>query len=49
MEINGGCKWHRLAKREENVMIEEFGEEYLNYMESTPAFIPSLKRVNKAT
>jgi len=33
----------RLAKREEKVMIEEFGEEYLAYMESTPAFIPSFK------
>ncbi|AZO94494.1 isoprenylcysteine carboxylmethyltransferase family protein [Halocella sp. SP3-1] len=32
--------YYRLAKREEKVMIEEFGEEYLAYMKTTPAFIP---------
>lgn len=33
----------KLSKREEKVMIEKFGDEYLVYMDSTPAFIPSFK------
>src|SRR5262245_25663194 len=32
----------KLARREEKEVLEEFGEEYRDYMESTPAFFPSL-------
>jgi protein-S-isoprenylcysteine O-methyltransferase Ste14 len=32
----------RLAKREEQDMIEEFGEEYKSYMEATKMFIPKI-------
>ncbi len=32
--------YYRLAKKEEKSMLEEFGEEYQIYIESTPAFIP---------
>lgn len=32
--------YKRLSKKEEEVMIQEFGEEYLEYMEKVPAFIP---------
>lgn len=32
-----------LAKREEDMAIEEFGEKYIQYMKSTPAWIPKLK------
>src|SRR5262245_4090099 len=32
----------KLARREENEVLKEFGEEYLDYMEKTPAFFPSL-------
>ena len=34
----------RLARREERIALEEFGERYRNYMENTPAFIPSRQR-----
>ena len=30
----------RLAKREERMAIEEFGDVYLRYMESTPGWVP---------
>jgi len=30
----------RLAKREENHMLKEFGEEYREYMRTTKMFIP---------
>jgi len=30
----------RLAKREEQMAIEEFGDEYRHYMECTPAWVP---------
>lgn len=30
----------RLARREENLAIDEFGDEYRRYMESTPAWVP---------
>lgn len=30
----------RLAKREEQIAIDEFGDKYRHYMESTPAWIP---------
>jgi len=33
----------RLARREEQVAIEEFGRRYRDYMSRTPAFIPSWK------
>lgn len=36
--------YRRLAKAEEKVMIETFGEEYLKYREEVPAFIPIKKR-----
>ncbi|MCR9299118.1 isoprenylcysteine carboxylmethyltransferase family protein [Vibrio fluvialis] len=32
----------RLAKREERVAIEEFGDDYRHYMESTPGWIPKI-------
>ncbi len=34
----------RLAKREEADAIKIFGQTYLNYMKTTPAFIPSSKK-----
>lgn len=33
----------RLASREERMAIEEFGDDYRRYMESTPAWIPKFK------
>lgn len=39
----------RLARREEQVALEEFGDRYRDYMEKTPAFIPSLKNTNTAS
>ena len=30
----------KLARREEKEVLEEFGEQYQNYMRSTAAFIP---------
>ena len=32
--------YYRLAKKEEKNMIEEFGEEYIMYMNKTKMFIP---------
>lgn len=32
--------YSRLARREEDMALAEFGEEYRNYQRSTPAFIP---------
>jgi len=32
----------RLARREEQAALKEFGEEYRQYMKSTPAWIPKL-------
>ena len=37
-------QYYRLAKREEDEMIEEFGDEYLEYMGRTPRFFPTLFR-----
>lgn len=34
--------YYRLSKREENEMIELFGDEYKHYMERTPMFIPKM-------
>ncbi len=36
----------RLAKREERMAIEEYGDEYRRYMESTPAWIPKFTNEN---
>ena len=41
----------KLARREEREVLEEFGEEYRHYMDSTPAFIPHFgghRRLNEA-
>lgn len=35
----------RLAKREECMAIEEFGDTYRHYVETTPAWIPKIKAV----
>lgn len=32
----------RLAKREEKIAVQEFGDEYIRYREQTPAWIPRL-------
>ena len=32
----------KLAKREEALAIAEFGEEYVNYMNTTPSWLPNL-------
>tara|TARA_R110000868_G_scaffold96209_3_gene264717 strand:+ start:1546 stop:2196 length:651 start_codon:yes stop_codon:yes gene_type:complete len=37
----------RLAKREEQMAVKEFGDEYLRYMETTPAWVPAFK-INKS-
>ena len=34
--------WHRLVKKEEKVMLENFGNEYLEYAEQTGRFIPRI-------
>lgn len=34
----------RLAKKEEAISLKEFGEEYQEYMKSTPAWIPDFRR-----
>ena len=36
----------RLARREEREVIEQFGNEYLTYAKSTPAFLPHLNRTS---
>lgn len=35
--------YYRLAKREEGVMLETFGDKYAEYMNRVPAFIPNNK------
>lgn len=35
--------YRRLSKKEEEVMILEFGEKYLEYMENVPAFMPKIR------
>lgn len=37
----------RLARREEQLALEEFGERYQAYMERTPAFFPALRRAGR--
>jgi protein-S-isoprenylcysteine O-methyltransferase Ste14 len=39
----------RLARREEQEVIAELGEEYRRYMRATPAFIPHIKANTAAT
>ena len=34
----------RLAKREESIALEEFGDTYRQYMETTPAWMPKLSK-----
>jgi protein-S-isoprenylcysteine O-methyltransferase Ste14 len=34
--------YYRLAKQEENIMIEQFGERYIEYMREVPMFIPRI-------
>ncbi len=34
----------RLARREEEISLDEFGERYSDYMARTPAFVPSRRR-----
>ena len=36
----------RLGKREEQMAIDEFGDEYRHYMEATPAWIPKYGRIS---
>jgi protein-S-isoprenylcysteine O-methyltransferase Ste14 len=36
----------RLARREEQVALHEFGDEYRNYINETPAFIPSREQIH---
>ncbi len=38
----------KLAKREEQVAIAEFGDTYRQYMDITPAFFPKLGKINQA-
>jgi protein-S-isoprenylcysteine O-methyltransferase Ste14 len=38
----------RLARREEQVSLEQFGDEYRTYMARTPAFIPKLSGTGSA-
>ncbi len=38
----------KLAKREEQTAVTEFGESYLQYMKITPAFVPKLGRLSQA-
>ena len=38
----------RLARREEQAALEDFGEPYREYMRRTPAFIPSSKKPSTA-
>ncbi len=40
--------YYRLAKREEEIMVKEFGDEYLEYRERTPAFIPFFSKSEKS-
>ncbi|GAY76801.1 hypothetical protein NBRC111894_2355 [Sporolactobacillus inulinus] len=38
--------YRKLAKREEQNMIQEFGEEYLEYMKKVPRFVPKIHLTN---
>ena len=39
----------RLAKREEQMALAEFGDEYRTYMHNTPAWIPTIKTLQPGT
>lgn len=39
-----GLQYYRLARKEEQELVEEFGDEYVGYQEKVPMFIPKLKR-----
>ena len=39
--------YYKLARREEGRLLEEFGEEFLNYRSRVPAFVPRFRRVNR--
>lgn len=41
--------YRRLAKREEGVALEEFGDVYRRYQAETPAWFPLLGKVNRTT
>jgi protein-S-isoprenylcysteine O-methyltransferase Ste14 len=38
--------YYRLARREERVSLEAFGESYARYMKNTPRFLPKLGNVS---
>ncbi|RYL87514.1 isoprenylcysteine carboxylmethyltransferase family protein [Sporolactobacillus sp. THM19-2] len=38
--------YRRLAKKEEQNMIQEFGKEYIDYMKRVPRFIPRIHLIN---
>ena len=39
--------YHRLGKKEEKLMIKEFGDRYLKYKKEVPAYFPKLKSILK--
>lgn len=39
--------YYRLARREERVMIETFGDEYTSYMERVPMFFPKRENLSR--
>jgi protein-S-isoprenylcysteine O-methyltransferase Ste14 len=36
--------WYMVSKREEKLLIEKFGERYLEYLKQTPMFVPKRKK-----
>jgi len=40
------CLWHMLVKREENIMVETFGEMYRNYAKATGRFFPKISNIS---
>lgn len=38
-------RYIKLAKSEEDAMVQEYGEEYVNYKKKTPAFFPSASKL----
>jgi protein-S-isoprenylcysteine O-methyltransferase Ste14 len=37
----------RIIRKEEEMMIDEFGDEYVSYMKKTGRYLPRLRRMNK--
>lgn len=37
--------YYKLSKREENEVLKIYGDEYRNYMERTPMFVPGMKNI----